>query len=259
MLLLLFSALVALPGQAQDPLADVTVSISVLNQPIRSVIAAISEQTKIPMQVSDRVPDQPVVLDLRQQPIRKALDLLCRGANLRWGLVSGTVVVDILADQWVSLPELGRLPAIGVRVRSDLLTRDVSFGFEEVPLREVVVRLAEQAQIPIEVDPVVPTGLSLTGAFDRTPVTRALAMICAAAGLYVVPQPGNRLRIETPERVVAHRVGVDEPVVIEHYPDDYHGPLGYLVELALWNDPDSYGVTVVNGPRNEMRVQPKQR
>ncbi len=247
----------AWPAWAQDPLAEVTVSISVLNEPIRAVIGALSQQTKIPMRVTDRVPDQPVVLDLRQQPVRKALDLLCRGANLRWPWSRAGVLVDILADQWVYLPELGRLPAVGVRVRSELLLKEVSFGFEEVPLRDVVTRLAAAAEIPIEVDPVVPTGLRLTGAFDATPLTRALAMLCAAAGLYVTPQPGNRLRIDTPERVVARRVGVDEPVVIERYPDDYRGPLGYLVEPALWTDPAAYGVSIVSGPRNEPRLQPK--
>lgn len=259
MLLLTCAALLAVPVRGQDPLADVTVSISVLNEPIRAVIAALSQQTQIPMRVTDRVPDQPVVLDLRQQPVGKALDLLCRGANLRWGVVSGGVVVDITSDQWVSLPELGRLPAVGIRLRSELLQREVSFGFEQVPLREVVARLAAEAEVPLEVDPVVPTGLTLTGAFDRTPITRALSMLCAAAGLYVTAQPGNRLRLETPERVVAQRVGVPEPVVIERYPDDYRGPLGYLVEAELWADPDAYGVTVVNGPRNEPRLQPKAR
>lgn len=237
--------LLAVPATAQRDLAAIRVSIQAANRPIRDVLNELSRQTGVPITVDDRILDEPVSLDLKDQPLNRALDLVARSLGLVWYQRDGRVHVNLDPAGRVEVSGLGSLPAVGVLYPVSLLNRTVTAGYERVPLREVARRLQDATGATIVVDPTLPETILITATFRDTPLSRCLYLIGLAAEVYVRPEPGKQLHLYGIERVAVHRSDSEEVKVVRHYPDDYHGVIGFLVAPEIYADPGAYGVAMV--------------
>ncbi|MCC7491747.1 MAG: hypothetical protein IT204_05345 [Fimbriimonadaceae bacterium] len=243
-------------GPALAALDDVSVSVEARNQPLRALLAAIGQQAKLTLILDDRVPDVPISLDLRDQPLNKALDLICRGIDLVWEPIEGGALVTIDPRIRQYLDGLGDVPAAAVKVPVNLLTRPVTVGLENVPLPDAAATLQRLSGTRLALDPTAPTGLRVTASFYQAPLIRCLGMLCQAAGLYLRVDPGQILRLVSPDRVIVLREGLPQPQMIEQYPANFRGPLADLLVPTVFTNPARFGLKLRSDSRGWTVCEP---
>lgn len=230
---------------------DVRVSIQAEEQPLRELLAALSAQTGFRLELDERVPNRKLSLDLKDQPLAKVLGYLARGAGLIWRDREGGALLTYDPDLYVAVSGLGELPAVGLLCDAPALAKPVSLGLDNVSLTDAFDALQRAGGVGLVADRTLPAGTRLTATFTDTPLSRCLYMIGLAAGVYYRPEPGGRLRVKAPDRVVATRAGQPQPSVIEVWPEGYRGVLAYLVSDEVWREPARYKVKIERDERQQ--------
>ncbi len=236
----LLACWLALPVVAQEPVVSVTAD----GDSVRAVFEVLARETGRPILLDPRILPEPITLNLIDQPLDAVLELICRRMGLVWYEEEGTLFVSLDPAQRAEIVDLGDVPTAALLYPPSLLARPVTLSLSEVPVRDAVAALAEPTGASLEVDPGVPYDIRISATFERTPLSRCLYMLCVTSGLFVRPDEQMRLRLHSPVRVSATRADRDGASVIEHWPADYRGALGYLLGDRFWADPSRYRTEV---------------